>query len=159
MARSSVQKGRRVFRFLPYVPVEIRHGILELPGKEIGHSAAEIKTYFTGTQIYRMLKVSKGSIVVPETALRDSSVMIAGSEDRIDAYRPVEILLRSPEVSEVVLRYTPEEEGPVVSCVELREYVEILYGLRIFPVSKGTSSTHVEDILVVLGMKLEHACT
>ena len=71
----------------------------------------------------------------------------------IDADRRVEILLRSADVSEVVLGDAAEEEGPVIGSVQTGQDVEILDGLGIFAVGQGIAAAEVEYVPVVLGLR------
>ena len=86
------------FRFLSYVPVKILDSILELLGKEIGDTPAEIQSYISRPQVNRMLEVIQRCVIIAETALRDASVMEAGCKYRIDPDRPVKILLCTSKV-------------------------------------------------------------
>ncbi len=77
--------------------------------------------------------------------------MIAGGEDRVDAHGGVEILLRTPEISEVVLGYAPEEIVLVVRGVEAGEDVEVLYCLRELAFGERDTTPVHEAVPVILG--------
>ena len=76
--------------------------------------------------------------------------MIAVGKYRIDAYRTVKVALCTSEVTEIVLCNTSKEERPVVSRVELRKHIEILYGSRILALRKCLTTAHEEYILIIL---------
>ena len=57
IACASVEICGRVLRLFPYVSVEILDGLVELLGKEICHSTAEIQADISGTEVDGLLKV------------------------------------------------------------------------------------------------------
>ena len=119
VARSPVQIGGRILRLPPYVPVEILDRIVELLGKEICDTAAEVQSRIARTQLQGPLQVGQRLGIIAETALRDASVMESVREDRIQSHRPVKIVLGSAKVAEVVLGYASEEECPVIRRIQL----------------------------------------
>ena len=77
--------------------------------------------------------------------------MIAGRKHRIEPHGCVKILLGSSQIPEIIFGYPSEEVCPVVCRVKSGKDVEILYGQRIFAVSKSLSAVEQENILVILG--------
>ena len=130
-AGTSVQICGRVLGLSPYIPVEVLDGILELLGKKISHSAAEVYAFISGTQLQSLMKVVQSLGIISETAFRYASVMVSVRKDGIQSDRPVEVVLGSAKVSEVVFGYAPEEECPVIRGIQLRKHVEIFNGLGI----------------------------
>ena len=82
-ARNILRRNWFVLWLLSDISVKIAYGLLELTGKEVCHTSAEIQTDLSGPQVYGMLKVSQCRIVIAETALCNSPVMIPGSEYRV----------------------------------------------------------------------------
>ena len=149
-AGSTVKIRGRVFRFLPYIFVEIRNGLVELLCKEICHATAEIQPDISRPEVNRPLEVFQCLVVIPETALRYRLVVVPGSEDRIQADRRAEIFLRTAQVPEIIFGNAPVEECPIIRRVNAREDIEILDGLGILAVGKSPSSPEEEHILVIL---------
>ena len=83
--------------------------------------------------------------------------MVAGSEDRIYAYRPVKVLPCTSDVSKIILCDTAEKECPVVCSIQLCQDIEVLNRLGIFSIGKSTSATVVEHVLVILCIQVTHA--
>ena len=150
IARPAVEEGGRVFRLLADVAVEIAHGVLEALRQEIGHAPAEIQADESGPQGNGLLQVGEGLVVLAETAARDGAVVIAVGEDRIQADGGIEVLLRTPQVAQVVLGDPPVEEGPVVGRVQAGQDVETLDRLGVFPLGKRGPPPEGEYILVIL---------
>ena len=76
--------------------------------------------------------------------------MIPVREDRIETDRSVEVGLRSPQVSEVVLGDSPVEECPVIRRIQLGEDIELVDRLGVTSVREGLPSSEEEDVLVIL---------
>ena len=129
VGRTPVQVGCRVLGLFPYILVKVLHGALELAAQEVGDAPCEVQAVGPGPKRNGLLKVLEGGIVVSGAAFRDGAVMVAGSENGVQAHRRGEIGLCATDVPKVVLGYTPVEEGPVICGVQLRKDVEIGYGL------------------------------
>jgi hypothetical protein len=158
MTGTSVQICRRVTRFLPYIFVEILDGILELLSQEIGHSTAEIHAHVAGTQVQSVLEILQGRFIFTETAACDTSVMITVSEYRIYAYRTVKIILGTSDISQVIFGNASEEVVPIIGRIQTGEDIEILDCSGILSIRKSLAAPHIEDILVVLGIKTPKSC-
>ena len=83
ITRSPVKICGRILWFLPYISVEIADGLVELLRKEMCDTTAEIQSHISGTEFNRLLKILQCLVIIAETAFRNASVMIAGSEYRI----------------------------------------------------------------------------
>ncbi len=110
-----------------------------------------------GTEGNRGLKVPQRFIVLSETVFGDGAVMVAGSEDGIDADAAVEVLAGAAQVAEIVFGDAAIEEGPVVGGIELGEDVEIFDRVAVAAVDNGLPTGEVEVVLVILGPQREGA--
>ena len=131
--------------------VEIRDGVLEFLGQEVGHAAREIDAGLAGTKLERPLEILEGSVIVAEAALGDGPVVETVGKDRVEPDGSIEIRLCATQVAEVVLGNAAEEETPIVRGVQPGEDVEILDGLCILAVGKRLAPPPHEDVLVILG--------
>ena len=151
VAGAAVEVGRRIFRLFLYVFVKVGDCIVEFARQERCYSAGEVDAYLAGAQLYGLVEIAEGGVVVAEAALGNRAVVVAVGEDGVEAHRTVKVAVCSPKVAEVVFCNATEEETPVVGGVQSFKDVEILDGRGVFAVRKCLASTPHKDILVVLG--------